>query len=661
LTDSLLPWLRSVLLAGLILLWALIFTCCSFAQEQQVIRSANWPVPGAAYPFLPSDTVPVMKVLRLAEKLRQMPPDSAFVLLTKSYEQSIAVGYNDGIAGSLIELGRIATLKGSPEQGMQLYAKALVYARNTYFYKHFAAACYSNMGGISVFMGKYKQAAQYFDSSLNEGIQAKLPQARQHLVITYNNLGIVYMKLDRSDLAMKYIVLAEDMARKHNFSKELKLTLNNKGGVYTSIRSFDKAMAAYQEALLLAEKDNDREMIQSAHSGMGILALEQERPALAIGYLKSVIDDPAAYDPFYGDILPRYHLGMAYYNLKQYDEAEKYLKIAMEKAVRTGYFDGELTAHKTLSAIYEAKGKYQEAMREYQVYEAQKDTLLNRDKVRDINELELKYRTAEKDREIIAKDRNILLAAALNRKKNFLIWTSLSLVILSVIAFSVLRYIQAVKFKRVQQQQEVALLKATLLGEEAERIRVGQELHDGVGGYLSAIKINLSSLRMKLRLLSEEELFTRSLQLADEANDELRGIAHNLVPSNLVKKGLGKAVREFCAYLNHKGSLVIYVQETGEPERMNPVSELAIYRIIQELMHNILKHAGATEANLSMSWQEKLLLVTIEDDGKGMQVSDHAGIGLENARRRVAALQGKFEIDSSPGMGTSVYLEFVLQ
>ncbi len=221
------------------------------AQEQPVIRSVRWPAP--AYSFLPSDTIPIMRVLRLGERLRSMPPDSAFVLLNRSYEQSMAVGYNDGVAGSLIELGRIAVLKGSPGQAMQLYNKALVYARNSYFFKHFTAACYSNMGGVSVFIGQYGQAARYFDSALNEGIRAKLPEARQHLVITYNNLGIVYLKLERPDLAMKYIGLAEDMARTHHFGKELRLPLGNKGGVYTARGDFEQAEATYREALQLAE------------------------------------------------------------------------------------------------------------------------------------------------------------------------------------------------------------------------------------------------------------------------------------------------------------------------------------------------------------------------------------------------------------------------
>ncbi|PSK90379.1 tetratricopeptide repeat protein [Taibaiella chishuiensis] len=651
--------LRQGLLPACLLLLVLLAGTPLQAQEQQVVRSVRWPAP--AYTFLPSDTVPIMRVLRMGEQLRKLPPDSAFRLLNRCYEQSMAVGYNDGIAGSLIELGRIAVLKGSPGQGMQLYARALWYARNSYFFKHFTAACYSNMGGVSVFMGNYTQAARYFDSSLTEGIRARLPAARQHLVITYNNLGIVYLKLDQPDLAMKYIQEAETMARSHHFDKELRLTLGNKGGVYTALGNFEQAAATYREGLQLAEQSRDAEVIQALRNGMGILALRQEQPALAISYLKGIIEAPGVYDPFYGDILPRYHLGMAYYKLQHYDEAARFLNEALQKAASTGYFDGELTARKTLSAIYEAQGRPQEALQQYRLYEQQKDTLLNRDKIKDINELELKYRTAQKDRELLAKDRNILVAAALDRKKNLLIGISLSLAVLCIAALVVFRYFQAARSKRLQQLQELALLKATLAGEEAERIRLGQELHDGVGGYLSAIKINLSSLRMRMPALSGDTLFDRSLSLADEANDELRGIAHNLVPSSLVKKGLGKAVEEFCAYLGHKGSPVITVQETGTPVRLNPLSELAIYRVIQELMHNILKHAQATEACLSLSWQEALLLVTVEDNGTGMQQTGEAGIGLENARRRIAALQGRLELESSPGAGTSVYMEFVLQ
>lgn len=629
------------------------------AQERNAVIT-QWPDNFRRKAFTAADTTGIMKTLKLGEKLRNMPADSVLKLLLHVYSQSMLIGFNDGVAGALIEMGRIANQKGNYQQALYLYQDALWYSRHAYTYKHFTAACYSNLGSIHLFRDELNTAAKYFDSSLAEGLRSRLPQERNHLVITYNNLSIVYTKTKRPLLALQYLKQAEDMARRNHFNKELKLTLCNLGDIYAVLERPKEALASYKEALDMAVKDQDAEMIQTTNLALGRFFLKENDPQRAVSYLQQVYENGRPDDVYYGRIVPGYNLGRAHYELKNYPLSERYLTDALREATRTGYSNGALNAHETLGKVYEATGQYKKAIEEFRICEQLNDSLLNKDQLKEINELEIKYSTAQKDAQLALKNRDIIKAKAAARNKNLLlILFSMALLILAA-GIIALRYFQKNRIKRIRQQQELDMLRASIAGEETERTRVGQELHDGIGGYFSAIKINLASLRMKMKSLEEEPLFAKTIRIADEANEELREIAHNLVPSFLVRNGFSKAVQDYCSRSLSSGATTITVQVSGEPRRFNAVAELAIYRLLQELLHNIIKHAEASSVTICLSWQESLLMIAIEDDGNGLlQESQNArGIGIDNIRSRIASFNGTMAIDSFAGQGTSVYLEF---
>ncbi len=631
------------------------------AQEHPVYQS-RWFSTSPAQRFRAEDTMEIMRILRSGEQNRYLPADTVKRMLLYVYTQSLKIGYVDGIAGALIELGNLANKTSNQAYAIQLYKRAIGYSRNAFFYHHFTAAAYSNIGSIYYLSGQYELAALYFDSSLKEGIRAGLPEERHHIVITYNNLSVVQAKIGRPEVAMNYLEQAEGMARRNHFRKELMMTLCSKGNVFSGMGRDTDAVASFREALLLAREYGDREMEQTANHGLGIIKLRQNHPEQALVYLEQVARDNPTHDPYYGDIMPRYYMGMAYFQLKQYDRAEQSLLYALQKAEDRGYFNDKLIAHQTLADIYEATGRYKETVAQLHMWAQQKDTLLNREKIKDINELEFRYRTLQKDRELALKDRDLTVARHESKEKNMLIAGALAAVFLLAIALWLTRYVQRNRIKQLRQQQELEMFKAVMAGEETERARLGRELHDGIGGYLSAIKISLATLRMRIRLFADDKVFVNAVALLDNANDELREIAHNLVPSSLAESGLGEAIYLLVNRWNQVVALEIDLDINGVEQRLNPAAELMIYRVVQEIVHNIIKHAEATQAMVSVSWQKDILLIAIDDNGKGIAAGDisKAGIGLPNLKKRVEAVNGTIEIESKPGEGTSVYLEFPL-
>jgi signal transduction histidine kinase len=155
--------------------------------------------------------------------------------------------------------------------------------------------------------------------------------------------------------------------------------------------------------------------------------------------------------------------------------------------------------------------------------------------------------------------------------------------------------------------------------------------------------------------------FERSMDMLDSSIKEMRRVAHNMMPEALVKFGLDTALKDFCSEINQSGALAINYQSFGlEAEPIAQTISITVYRIVQELINNTMKHAAAKTAIVQVTKSNGQLTVTVEDDGKGFDpgILNHAkGIGWTNIESRVNFLKGKLDIDTREGKGTSVLIE----
>jgi signal transduction histidine kinase len=201
-----------------------------------------------------------------------------------------------------------------------------------------------------------------------------------------------------------------------------------------------------------------------------------------------------------------------------------------------------------------------------------------------------------------------------------------------------------------------------LKGQEEERSRLAKDLHDGLGGLLSGVKFSLRNMKDNLIITPENmTVFERSLDMLDTSIKELRRVAHNMMPEMLTKFGLDEAVKEYCNTINTARLLTVKYQSLGMEERLEKSVEIIIYRIVQELLNNIMKHAAASEAFVQIIREDNRLNVVVEDNGKGFDplVSENnKGAGLVNVRSRVDYLKGQLAIHAEPGKGTLINIEF---
>jgi len=226
----------------------------------------------------------------------------------------------------------------------------------------------------------------------------------------------------------------------------------------------------------------------------------------------------------------------------------------------------------------------------------------------------------------------------------------------------ILRQSEEINFQKIRElENSMALqnMQSMLKGQEVERERIAKDLHDSLGGLLSTIKLRFDKLDWKGHPTENASEITKVNDLIDVACEEVRNISHDLKPGALENLGLVEAIQDLVNRYNRTQGPQIFFQSFGlKPESLpNIDSSTHIYRIIQELIHNAVKHANAKEILVQLQIQDGDLEITVEDDGKGIEPSQSThGIGLENIKSRVSYLGGNISIDSSPETGTSILI-----
>lgn len=337
----------------------------------------------------------------------------------------------------------------------------------------------------------------------------------------------------------------------------------------------------------------------------------------------------------------------------QFAEESKNIFIGM------GDFPMLKKSYQLLYVINEQKGDYKSAYEALNEYVDISDSIFNQQSMAQINDLNVRYETSEKERTIAEKD---LALTRKNADTRLLVFSLIA--VGAILCLAVFLYFQRRKVYRqtlltLKREQDISLLKALMTGEEKERNRLARELHDGLGGILAAAQMHMSNIK-QTGTEAETENRDKAAELISKAAVESRRIAHNLLPETLLRYGLDEALQEYCQSVAGAKLLDIEYQSVGMSGRLEQSVELSIYRIVQELINNVIKHAGAKEAFVQLHRQGNKLSITVEDDGKGFTQAGKEGIGLTNIASRVSYLEGTMDIRSDEGKGSSVFIALQL-
>lgn len=508
--------------------------------------------------------------------------------------------------------------------------KAIPYAEkagNRVMTGHF----YTQMATILMNNAQFGKASDYNQKAIE--VLEKTATASSTLLFAYLSGVSIYCYTEQGEKALFLLQKAKKMLLPYPNSVNNTLYYYNETLYYTTMNMLEKALKSADQGIALADKFYQNQMRQQL-------------------------------------LFRKYNI---YSQQKDFKNARKILldvvkdQTLMHNSIDKAMIYGELA--KTNEQLKD----YQSAFDWLNMQRQITDSINSSESKLKINELETRYRSAQ-NRQKIAALQAENRQAVLNTKNERLYTGILGigcLLLFVVLGFAILNARSKRKLAEqkeinyqqqlgeMEQKQQLKVAKAMLDGEELERERIARDLHDGLGGMLAGVKINLSSWAEDQSDVWEDNSFRKTVGQLDQAVSELRRIARNMVPDTLLKFGLETALKDLCEFYMRDG-LEISCEVFGINNHIPLHVQLNIYRIIQELISNSIRHSGAAHILMQCSQNGATIFITFEDDGAGFDpdaVRDGKGMGLNNLNNRIAYLKGKLEILSAPGEGTTINIE----
>jgi len=536
----------------------------------------------------------------------------------------------------------------------------------------------------------------------------------------WNNYGLVLQKEDKSAEFMDIVVHKTiPYARLAGDSAQVGFQLQNMAMLMSNLLNYKGAADYYKQAvqtlLAVPEREEDKLYIFINTAKNALLMKDETQARIYLDSAKSYVrrfphsttSIPAyyrtelTYFKHIGDkqkVLENYEKGIAaakktdnaymlkdlsfelstfYRDLGEYQRARKYLLLSNEyqpysRLQNRAIFQREMAQLEYHLGNYKTAYGYLDSLR------MSLDSIYQKDVATKLLKFEQQYKTAEKENRILrleTKNKQQELAIAKSH------WWQLALGAGLVLAVFIAYFLWKLSAKNkklliqndllhekelrtVRQQERLNQYAAMLQGQEAERSRMAKDLHDGLGGLLAGVKLKLSSIvaRTGMGKPGEKSAIDDVVRQLDYSVDELRRVAHDMMPESLRFGGLAPALSDLCRYMGTPIVQVIF-QNLGIKDNYSDQLRVTVYRVVQELLTNAIKHAEATKIIVQCSEMDNTLFVTVEDNGKGMEENKQNGengLGLVNIQNRVSILNGDIETVSHPREGTTVNIQIPL-
>ena len=594
------------------------------------------------------------------------------------------------IAKSYSGLGAVHSLQQQQAEALQYLHTGLRYARRTKD-AEIEARILTQISRSQRFISQLDSAIFYSEVALQLQEKANI---RTQVSNNYFEMGVAYDMKGELDAALEHFLQALEAAEQSDNQAQIALVLNSLGIVNRSAGNYEQALSYYLRAKdLYATLDNRRNLGNVLHN-IGDLYLQQQDFANGLNF---TLQGKAIRE----EIGDNYGLGYTYQNLAyiyftekedfatafRYDSlayevrqkigdrggmshsrtdmawaalklgrtraANAYATEALQIAQELGARTARRNAYRALAQIAVQERRFETAFDWQRQYYELKDSLFNEDKNKVVHELQVQYETAKKEQQI--SENQILIEKRTLQRNGFIIVAVLSGLLAISIFLSLrsrLRYhqrLQAQRIRELEQAQKIVALDAMVQGQEEERRRVAKDLHDGLGGLLSSIKHHFRAVSEQNEALGALPVYQKTNAMLDEAHEEVRRIAHDMMPDALAKLGLIAAIEDLAD--SYQLSMQVSVQHFDCEKYFDKVLEVNLFRIVQELLQNIAKHARATQVFIQLSQFDHTLTLTVEDNGVGFDYAQasESGLGLKNIASRVAWLGGSMNIETAPG------------
>jgi len=361
------------------------------------------------------------------------------------------------------------------------------------------------------------------------------------------------------------------------------------------------------------------------------------------------------------------NLGFTYINLERYPEAVAILNDALVLSESQELKPLKSKILMNLGLAYARMGDFEKSSEIYQQVITYSNEKNESERFNALQDLEAKYQTQERKLE------NLELSASNDRQKIYII--SIAGSALTLLLIGIFVYKNQDKKRRLAKQetelekqradnlmknQELATIDAMIQGQEKERKKLAEDLHDNLGSSLTTIRLYFDNLKNHFKPETSSEIYDRTDKLLEDTYATIRGMSHSRHNGVLASKGLIPTLQTLAENITHSGKLKVNVFHHGMDRKLENSLELNIFRMLQELLSNVVKHAAATEASINIVGSENSIDLMVEDNGKGFMLNSSkksTGMGLHSIETRVEEMDGTFDIDSNSGHGTTITIE----
>jgi two-component system, NarL family, sensor kinase len=583
-------------------------------------------------------------------------------------DSGISIAASAGLPGIQAELN---TTKGNglyysqgPDSGIIAYRES---------YNLFSEAADSSgmakaLNGLGVM---YKKMAQY-DSAVSCYIKlitiAERKGYENTLGMGYLNLGILLQDLKEFDKAYHYLNLSIPINEKYR-KDFVALAHMNLGLLNYQKGVMDSALIEYRTAFSMYTAMSEKKSTADVYNNIGNLFYKWQKLDSAYKYFNLARDLYHSLEYWYAYAQVYNNLALIYMDWGKYDRALEFLDTSMYYANETGNTELLSTIYKNRYSVYNDKGDYRKALENYLVYDSLDKIQYTLAKEKMIADLEMNYQNEKKQGQILllekANLKKDLDLQVRTKQRNAFLFTGIGIILLISFAFLYFRQrtvkdriIAQQRIRQLEEEKKLLAARSLVEGQEEERKRIARELHDGLGVLLSTTRMQFSAIRDKSP--ENQPLIERASKLLEQASNDVRKISHNMMPGLLTKLGLFEAVIDLFEKVSETEGLIVRVNIPEDSERLPENKEIMLYRIIQELVNNTLKHAQAKTLDIRMEVLPENLEIFYSDDGKGFKAEEKAGsksLGLQSIESRVNFLNGKMQFYSEPGKGVSYKIE----
>ncbi len=647
------------------LLFISLYILCSLSVSAQTAVSDSLL---KLLPAAKEDTAKVQLYVSIGDGYENNQPETAKQYYREAIALSLKINDRKGYYKALTYISNTFMVQGNFDSMLYFNEQALIVARELND---------SLSIGISLFnIGIVYRDKSDFEKAIAYCLEGRIimeKKGNKRIEVQMNDaLQVLYNARTEYDKAIVFGEKAVQQSRDLKMKSFLAQSLINLSLSYTEKGNLEKTEELIKEALQIAVELKDVRFEATALQNLAGIFLKKGDYVQLKKYAERSLILYRQIGSLDGEATILRALAICYLQDRNLVKAKEFAEQALVSDRKNKFKREESSVLRVLSVIAYAENDVDKGAK----YD-QESTVILEAMIKDVlsensANLEKKYETQKKEAQIKQLEAEKKVQQLSIKQKNIfnyiLIGGLASLLLISLLGFRTYKQKQKLQQQRISEletQQQLTATEAVLKGEEQERTRLAKDLHDGLGGMLSGIKYSFNTMKGNLIMTPDNaQAFERSMDMLDSSIKEMRRVAHNMMPEALVKFGLDTALKDFCNDINQTGALNITYQSIGlEGQEINQTTAITIYRIVQELINNTMKHAGAKAAIVQITKSGNQISVTVEDDGKGFDtaiLNQSKGIGWTNIQNRVDFLKGKLDVNSGAGKGTSVLIELTV-